>query len=100
MEGVAPPLVDSEWVEGSPERLVRIVLGGMHGRVRVGRKSYDMEMPAWGALPDEQIAGILTYVRRAWDQRANPIDAATIKRIREATADHPGSWSAEDLQKF
>jgi putative membrane-bound dehydrogenase-like protein len=100
MEGMAPPLVDSEWVEGSPERLVRIVLGGMHGRVRVGRKNYDMEMPAWGALPDEQLAAILTYVRRAWDQRANPIDVGTIKRIRAATADHPSSWSADELLKL
>jgi putative membrane-bound dehydrogenase-like protein len=100
MEGVAPPLVDSEWVEGSPERLVRIVLGGMHGRVRVARKTYDMEMPAWGALPDDQLAGILTYVRRAWDQRADPIDVATIRRIRQASADHPSSWTAEELQKF
>ena len=81
-------------------RLVRIVLGGMHGRVRVNQKVYDMEMPTWGALPDDQLARILTYVRRAWDQRADPIDAATIKRIRHASADHPSSWSAEELLKL
>lgn len=99
-DGVAPQLVDSDWVEGTPERLVRIVLGGMHGRVRVGGKVFDMEMPAWGALPDEQVAGILTYIRRAWDQRADPIDVATVKRIRQASADHPSSWTAEELMKF
>lgn len=100
MDGVAPPLVDSEWVEGSPERLVRIVVAGMQGRVRVGRKFYDMEMPAWGALPDAQLADIMTYIRRAWDQRASPIDAGTVKRIRQETANHPSPWTAEELLKL
>ncbi|MEY4939955.1 MAG: hypothetical protein RIQ93_1690, partial [Verrucomicrobiota bacterium] len=99
-DGVAPQLVDSEWVEGTPERLVRIVVGGLQGRVRVGRKTFDMEMPALGVLPDEQIADILTYIRRAWDQRADPIDAATVKRIRDASTSHPGAWTAAELMKL
>ena len=73
-EGVAPPLVDSEWVLGPPERLARIALNGLHGPLKVGKKTIDMEMPGLKALPDEQIASILTYVRREWGHEAGPVD--------------------------
>ena len=31
LDGLAPPLVDSDWTTGSPERLARIVLHGVRG---------------------------------------------------------------------
>src|SRR5436305_1463336 len=33
LESLAPPLAGSEWVLGSEERLIRIVLQGLRGRV-------------------------------------------------------------------
>jgi mono/diheme cytochrome c family protein/glucose/arabinose dehydrogenase len=97
-DGVAPPLVDSEWALGSPERVGRIALNGLHGPIKVGKKTVDMEMPGLKAMDDEQIAAMLTYVRREWGHEASPIDPATIAKIRKETGDRGDlQWTAEEL---
>jgi hypothetical protein len=50
-------------------------------------------------MPDDQLAAILTYVRRAWGNRGDPVTADVVRRIRRETADHPDSWTAEELEK-
>jgi putative membrane-bound dehydrogenase-like protein len=97
-EGVAPNLVDSEWALGSPERLVRIALQGVHGPLKVGRRTVDLEMPGLYALSDDQIAGTLTYVRREWGHEASPISTETVAKIRKATTDRgQNQWTMEEL---
>lgn len=101
MEGVAPPLVDSEWVLGPQERVVRIVLNGLHGPVKVGKKTVDLEMPGLKTLDDEQLASILTYIRREWGHEGKPIEPATVTAVRKATADRGDlQWTAEELQQL
>jgi glucose/arabinose dehydrogenase/mono/diheme cytochrome c family protein len=98
-EGKAPPLVDSSWVTGPAERLVRITLHGMRGPVRVGSRVYRMEMPSMGALEDGELADLLTYIRNEsdWGHDAGPLDAETIARIRKETAGRKEPWTAEEL---
>lgn len=98
LEGLAPPLLDSEWVLGPSERPVRIVLHGVRGPIRVLGKTHTGDMPPLGVLPDEQIAAVLTYVRRAWGHTASPVEAEEVKEIRAATADHTDAWSPEELK--
>src|SRR5690606_5760091 len=38
--GAFPPLAGSEWVVGSPERLIRIVLHGLEGPIEVAGVQY------------------------------------------------------------
>jgi mono/diheme cytochrome c family protein/glucose/arabinose dehydrogenase len=98
LDGLAPPLLDSEWVLGSPERLVRIVLQGVRGPITVLGKVHTGDMPAFGgALSDEQVSAILTYVRREWGHAAAPVEPEAVARIRAATAGHTDAWSAEEL---
>jgi mono/diheme cytochrome c family protein/glucose/arabinose dehydrogenase len=100
-EGVAPHLVDSEWVLGSPERLVRITLHGVAGPIKVGKKTVDLEMPGLHALSDEQIAGVLTYTRREWGHEGNPISPDTVAKIRKVTAERGQTqWTADELMKL
>jgi len=99
-EGTAPPLVDSEWVLGPPQRTARIVLHGLHGPIQVGRKTMDLEMPGLKAFDDEQIASVLTYIRREWGHEANPVDPAVVARVRKVTASRGDlQWTAEELKK-
>ncbi len=100
LEGLAPPLLDSEWVLGPAERPVRIVLHGVRGPIRVLGKTHTGDMPPLGVLPDEQIAAILTYVRRAWGHIASPVETEEVRRIREATAGHTDAWSPEELMRI
>lgn len=100
MEGVAPPLLDSEWVLGTPQRNIRIVLNGLTGPVKIGKKSFDSEMPGLKALDDEQIASVLTYVRREWGHEGDPIDPKLVAEIRKETAGRGDQqWMADELLK-
>ncbi|MEM7384156.1 MAG: cytochrome c [Verrucomicrobiota bacterium] len=66
--GEIPPLAESDWVYGSWERLASIVLNGLKGPVEVNGKMYNAAgMQAWkAALNDEQMAQVLTYIRRSF----------------------------------
>jgi len=97
LDGLAPPLLDSEWALGSPERAVRIVLHGVRGPIKVANRIHAGEMPAQGYLDDNQIASILTYIRREWGHDASPVDPAQVTAIRTATKQHGDAWSQEEL---
>lgn len=100
MEGLAPPLADSEWVLGSDKRLIRIVLNGVRGSLRVNGRLFKLDMPSMRAFTDDQLAAILTYIRREWDNTAAPVTAAAVKSIRAATADRQDAWTQTELEKF
>jgi mono/diheme cytochrome c family protein len=101
LDGVAPPLVDSEWVLGPAPRVARIVLHGLHGPVKVGKKTIDLEMPGLKAMDDEQLASILTYVRREWGHEGNPIDPPMVARVRAETEGRGDEqWTEEELLKI
>jgi hypothetical protein len=48
-------------------------------------------------LTDEQIAGVLTYIRREWGQDGTPVDVATVKQVREMTKDRTRPWKHDEL---
>lgn len=100
LDGLAPPLLDSEWVLGSPERLVRIILHGVRGQITVLGRVHMGDMPAFGAFDDEQISGILTFLRREWGHTASPVDPEQIRAIRAATARRSDAWTAVELNQL
>lgn len=100
-EGKGPPFVDSEWVLGSEERLVRIVANGLHGPVKVQGKVYNnAEMPAILTMSNAEIADALSYIRREWGNTAAPVEPSTVKRIRDAVDDREEPWTEKDLLKL
>ncbi len=99
LDGLAPPLADSEWVLGSEQRLIRIVLHGLSGPLRVKGASYSLDMPAMGVFSDDQLAAILTYIRREWENGAAPIATSAVKEIRAANAKRQDAWRQEELLK-
>ena len=98
LDGLAPPLVDSDWVLGKPDVTARIILQGLGGPVKVGNRTWDLTMPPMGMLSDEDIAGVMTYVRREWEHNGSPVDAKFVTGIRKQYADHPNSWTADELR--
>lgn len=97
LDGLAPPLVDSEWVLGKPDVLARIVMNGLGGPVKVGGRTWDLSMPPMAQLNDEDLAAVVTYVRREWEHTAAPVDAKFVKGLRDQYATH-ASWSADELR--
>jgi mono/diheme cytochrome c family protein len=99
MEGLAPALVDSEWVLGSHDVLSRVVIHGLGGPIKVSGQTWNLEMPPLGAaLTDEQIAGVLTYIRREWEHNASPISVSDVAKIRAQYKDRTKSWTADELK--
>jgi mono/diheme cytochrome c family protein len=52
------------------------------------------------AFDDNQLAAILTYIRREWDNNAAPVSASTVKSIRDATATRQDAWTQTELKKL
>lgn len=100
MDGLAPPLSESEWVNGPAERMVRIILHGARGPIAVRGRSWELEMPGLATLDDDQIAAIATYVRREWDNTGSPVSPTQVKAIRAATAGRQEAWTEAELLKL
>jgi putative membrane-bound dehydrogenase-like protein len=100
---VYPSLVRSPWVNGSEDRLVKMALHGMWGKITVHGKTYD---PSRGVPPmtafrsllkDEELAAVLTFVRNTWGNSASTISAETVKRIRAESIARTTFWNPDDL---
>ena len=81
---LAPPLAQSNWVNGPVENLIRIQLRGLQGPITVSGKKYTPPVPMM-ALPqqtDEQIAAVLTYVRNSFGNSAPAVTPAQVKALR------------------
>lgn len=97
---VAPPLAESLWVTGEPERLIRIALHGLYGEIEVNGQKWNLAMPGQGMNPlldDAKLADVLSYIRNAWGNEAAPITAAQIAAVREQTKDRKMPWTADTL---
>ena len=56
-------------------------------------------MPSFGSFDDEQLAAILTYIRREWEHGYDPVDPATVTKIRAATQNRTEAWTEAELKK-
>jgi mono/diheme cytochrome c family protein len=100
-----PPLASSDWVGAKkPDRLIRMVLHGFTGAFTLNGKPFTSAaplMPPQGAaLSDDQIAGVLTYVRANFGNQAGPVSPAEVKAIREAEKARAAMWTEAELQKI
>ncbi len=106
LPGAFPPLAKSEWVTGSDERLVRILLHGVQGPIKVSGVDYNSAMPAFGKVPgsgfnwtDDKIAAVATYIRQEWGNQAAAVATDKVAAIRAKEGDHK-QWLAADLEKL
>ncbi len=89
-ERLAATLIGSPLAVGPAEIPARILLHGKEGAVGL--------MPPVGQLfTDAQLAAVLTYIRREWGQDGAPVDEATVKGVRAATAGRTRPWTDDEL---
>ena len=105
LENVGPPLVKSEWVTGSPQRLAAILLQGLQGPIKVAGKTYQPAAPMPGLkvnphLSDGDLADIATFVRFAWGNGREAVQAATFKSVREKLGDRDALLTPEEASKM
>jgi mono/diheme cytochrome c family protein/glucose/arabinose dehydrogenase len=99
MAGLAPTLVNSEWTLGPTDRLIRIVTQGMTGPIEVAGVKWQLEMPGLPIFSDEEVAGILTYIRREWEHTASPVSPSFVTSVRAAIKERTKPWTAEELRE-
>ncbi len=80
----APPLAGSEWVNGPVENLIKIQLRGLIGPITVKGQEYNFPagMVAMAYQTDEQIAGVLSYVRSSFGNDSSPVTPAQVAALR------------------
>ena len=94
----APPLTGSEWVTGSPARIIRIPLAGLTGPIEVKGQQWNLAMPAMGAaLSDDDLAAALTYMRQSWGNKASEITPEMVKAIRAQLGNRSQPFTAAEL---
>ena len=91
-EKIAPALVQSPYVLGSAAVTARILLAGKEG-------SIGLMPPLAATLSDEQMAALLTFIRREWGNTASPVTPADVKEVRGLTASRKTPWTEADLAK-
>ena len=102
LPGIYPPLAASDWVNGDPATLAKIIIHGLNGPIKVNGTDFKqvapIPMPPMG-LNDQQIADVLTYVRSNFGNKAPAVTADTIKAVRAANAERSTFWTGSELGK-
>jgi mono/diheme cytochrome c family protein len=99
LAGLGPPLAGSARVQGPPTRLARILLHGFEGEIQRDGVVYNGVMPAAPRSNDADLAALMTYVRRAWGNGADPVTEDMVKQVRVLTTRRNRAWTSEDLEK-
>jgi glucose/arabinose dehydrogenase/mono/diheme cytochrome c family protein len=102
---MAPPLNESNWVNGNKKAFIAIVLYGLTGPVEVHGKMYKApeingDMPGIGAsdeFSDADIAQLLTFLRSAWKNKADKVTAADIQQVRKQYNGRQKPFTATEL---
>ena len=100
LPGVYPPLVNSDWVQDNPERLINVILAGLQGEVTVnGVKFANAMTPFGGLLKDDQIAAVLTYIRTApeFENNSVAVDTELVAQVRGEYGSRSEAWTQAEL---
>jgi mono/diheme cytochrome c family protein len=77
-----PPLINTTYVLGDKAKLIKIVLNGFNEDVEINGQTYSNTMTPHSDLKDQQIADVLTYVRKSFGNKASAISAVEVKKAR------------------
>jgi mono/diheme cytochrome c family protein len=101
LPSVFPPLTNSEYVAGSPERYAAMILKGNAGPMTVDGKLYNNIMPGQEALlTDEKIASIMTFTRQSFGNNAPPVSPEIVAAARKKFADRKAPWTEAELKAW
>lgn len=76
-----PPLINTSYVLGDKEQLIKIILNGLKN-VKIEDETYTNPMPPLKALKDQEIADVLTFVRNSFGNKASGVTVAEVKAVR------------------
>lgn len=106
IQSLAPPLNQSNWVNGDKDKLIAIVLFGLTGPVQVSGKLYKSpeingDMPGIGSndeFSDDDIAQVISFIRNAWSNRAAKVTEKDILKVRQQYKGRQKSFTMDELK--
>ncbi|GAA0559555.1 DUF7133 domain-containing protein [Chitinophaga japonensis] len=106
IQSLAPPLNQSQWVNGDKHKLIAIVLYGLHGPVSVNGKVYQApeisgEMPGIGSndeFSDGDIAQVISYIRNAWSNRSDKVTEKDVQQVRQQYKGRVKPFTEQELK--
>ena len=93
---LAPSLVGSTTVNGWRDGGIKVLLHGLIGDI--DGKKYEGQMIAMATNDDAWIAGVLSYVRNSFGNKAGFISAADVAALRAATKERTQPWTITELR--
>lgn len=91
-EKIAPSLINSRLVTGNAAIGMRILISGKEGATGL--------MPPLAALTDEQVAAVLTYIRREWGHTASAVTPEDVLETRQLTSSRKRPWTDDELARL
>jgi mono/diheme cytochrome c family protein/glucose/arabinose dehydrogenase len=108
VKSLGPPLNQSEWVTGRPDKLISIVLFGLTGPIKVNGHVYTTpeisgDMPGIGydkEMGDEDIAQLLAFIRKSWRNNAGGITSEQVEAVRKKFGDRQKAFTEAELNSM
>jgi glucose/arabinose dehydrogenase/mono/diheme cytochrome c family protein len=94
---LAPSLAGSPRVLGDERATIAILLHGLQGAV--DGVDYGAPMVPMNSYSDAELAGVLTYVRNSFGNRAPAVEPEAVAARRAADAGHANYWTLAELTK-
>ena len=92
---LAPSLAGSPRVLGDERATIAILLHGLEGEVN--GVDYGAPMVPMNSYSDAELAGVLTYVRNSFGNRAPAVESGAVAARRAADAGHANYWTLAEL---
>lgn len=81
IEGVFPPLANSNWIKEKQKESIHAVKYGLRGPIKVNGVAYDNLMPDLG-LSDGEVADVMNYINNSWGNSVRePVTEAEVAAI-------------------
>jgi mono/diheme cytochrome c family protein len=107
--GQFPPIAGSDWVNAKgPNRIIRAVINGLTGPIKVKDQAFNNTMVPWGTtapptgLSDEEISYVLTFIRQntAWGNDASAVTPEQVKAIHDKIKTRDTAFTPDELLKL
>ena len=97
-EVMAPPLANSERVQGHPDYVVKVLLHGLQGPIE--NQSYPGGiMVGMGENSDEWVAAVASFIRTQLSNEGTFVTREQVEAIRAATEDQNQAYNYENLSR-
>jgi mono/diheme cytochrome c family protein len=86
VEGVYPPLANSNWLSEKRMESIKSVKYGLKGEIEVNGKTYNNNMSSMG-LTDREVADVMNYIMNNFGNEDRDLSQVTLKEVSKLSKD-------------